>query len=350
MTRSPGVAVLPSRNEPDTVATVTKAVDAALDDARALIVHADSSDTPATAAAFAATATRSRTLQLTDLPRGKGAQVLAALHRVRPDGPVLLADTDTHHPDPAVYRALLDAVRADAGLAIADYPRFWDEANLTVHLARPLIAATTGFDVPQPLAGDVALSATAADDVLGAAPSADRELADAVAGYGIDAFLLLASAARHTITSVRLDAPKLHAPSFPHLPTIFAQAVPVLLAYAPRHAPQPAPGPADYRVADRPLTGERLQQMLTALDSLGPTAARYDAHPWPHHVAASWQMVINGATPRTAAAYLWPHYLDRVRTWLTTARAAAPEQRARQLAIAHADLADHLATVTRSTR
>lgn len=67
------------------------------------------------------------------------------------------------------YHALLDRVRAGAALAIADYPRHWDEANLTNHLARPLIAASTGHDVPQPLAGDLAVSREVLTDVVRAA-------------------------------------------------------------------------------------------------------------------------------------------------------------------------------------
>ncbi|MEU2026980.1 hypothetical protein ABZ565_33315 [Streptomyces sp. NPDC016469] len=112
-----------------------------------MIIHADSSDTPDTATQFAATPTRADTSGLAGLPRGKGAQILAALRRPElvDAEVVLIADTDTRNPDPAVYRALLDQVRAGAALAIADYPRHWDEANLTNHVARPLIAATTGL-------------------------------------------------------------------------------------------------------------------------------------------------------------------------------------------------------------
>ncbi|MEV4747595.1 hypothetical protein AB0K21_14565 [Streptosporangium sp. NPDC049248] len=50
--------ILPSRNEPTTIAAVTAAVDAAMDHSRAVIVHADSSDTPQTAEHFTATGTR----------------------------------------------------------------------------------------------------------------------------------------------------------------------------------------------------------------------------------------------------------------------------------------------------
>ncbi|MEU5547856.1 hypothetical protein AB0G85_37010 [Streptomyces sioyaensis] len=100
---------------------------------------------------------------------------------------VLIADTDTHNPDPAVYATLLDRLRAGAALAITD-PRHWDEANLTNHLARPMIAAATSHDAPQPLA----------DDLVSRRPGyrgPSAELAACVDGYGSDTFLLLTAAA-----------------------------------------------------------------------------------------------------------------------------------------------------------
>ncbi|WP_055534698.1 hypothetical protein [Streptomyces graminilatus] len=57
-----------------------------------------------------------------------------------------------------------------------------DEANLTSRLARPLIAATTGHDVPQPLVGDLALSAFAVRTVRTAADTLDSQLHPAVDG------------------------------------------------------------------------------------------------------------------------------------------------------------------------
>ncbi|MGW2082668.1 hypothetical protein ACWCOW_38175 [Streptomyces sp. NPDC001939] len=146
---------------------------------------------------------------------------------------MLIADTDTRNPAPAVYRALLDRVRAGAAFAIADYPRHWDEANLTNHLARPLIAATTGHDVPQPLAGDLALSGQALDAVLRAVEALPAEVSACVDGYGVDAFLLLTAATVGPIASLRLGEPKQHAGSFPHLPAIYL----LILASAPAFTP-----------------------------------------------------------------------------------------------------------------
>jgi len=339
-------AVLPSRNEAATIAAVTTAVDSALDDARAVIVHADSSDSVDTADSFAATPTQAGKVGLTALERGKGAQILAAATRaeIADADAVLIADTDTRNPNPAVYRTLLNRVRHGAALAIADYPRHWDEANLTNHLARPLIAATTGHDVPQPLAGDLAISHDALAATVRAATELPAELAACTAGYGIDAFLLLTAAATGPIASVRITEPKHHAGSFDHLPAIFHQAVPVMLhlTAAWNRPPLPRNGaPVVYRAADRELAPGRVQAMLTTLGSLAPSPDRYDGGPWPLPVVGAWRAVNSGIPSVDAARELWPHYLHRVRDWLASGQHATTRQRAQTLAAAH----DRLHTV-----
>ncbi|MFI1965315.1 glycosyltransferase family 2 protein [Streptomyces pathocidini] len=338
--KPPVTAILPSRNEPATIAAVTAAVDAALDDERAVIVHADSSDAPDTAEAFAAVPTRARTVALTGLPRGKGTQIRHAVERVRPPGAVLIADTDTRRPDPQVYRALVNHACTGDGCAIADYPRHWYEGNLTSHLARPLIAAVTGLDVPQPLAGDLALSQAAVSAVGRAVNGLEPPLSQCVDGYGIDAFLLLSvAAAGESVVPVRLSRPKEHAPSFGHLPPIFSQAVPVLLSLTASWplAPAPSPRPVVYRPDDRPLPQEQRSAMLAALDAFLPTggAGRFERASWPLPLAHAWRAVSTGTPAHEAADRLWPHYVHHVRTWLADGSRAPSERRAQQLADAH---------------
>ncbi|MEV7471891.1 hypothetical protein AB0O20_36215 [Streptomyces kronopolitis] len=338
--KPPVTAILPSRNEPATIAAVTAAVDTALDDERAVIVHADSSDAPDTAEAFAAVPTRARTVALAGLPRGKGAQIRHALERVRPPGAVLIADTDTRRPDPQVYRALVNHARAAAGCAIADYPRHWYEGNLTSHLARPLIAAVTGLDVPQPLAGDLALSQAAATAVARAFDDLEPPLFQCVDGYGIDAFVLLSVAgAGESVVPVRLSRPKEHAPSFGHLPPIFSQAVPVLLALTASWplAPASPPRPVVYRLDDRPLPPKQRSAMLARLDAFlsADGTDRFERASWPLPLAHAWRAVSAGTPAHQAADHLWPHYVHHVRTWLADASRAPSEGRAQQLADAH---------------
>ncbi|MGV9426645.1 hypothetical protein ACWDO7_20455 [Streptomyces sp. NPDC003656] len=341
-------AILPSRDETATIAAVTTTVDTALGAAGAIVVNADSSDSPATCERFAATWTRTAKLPLPCLPRGKGAQILAAARHpeVRRASAVLIVDTDTRNPDPHVYRALLERVRNGAALAIADYPRYWDEANLTNHLARPLIAATTGHDVPQPLAGDLAMSGAALTAVLRAAETLPTELKACVGGYGIDTFLLLTAARVGTTVSVGIDIPKRHAASFPHLPAIYHQAVPALLHLTAACAPPSAPPEiALYRVAERLIPQDRLSAMLTTLEShLGPDSSRYDGPPWPEPVATAWHAVRSGTPAPEAARRLWPYYLWRVRDWLTSGQHRTFRERGQELAAAHTRL--HTAVLT----
>jgi len=335
--------ILPSRNEPTTIAAVTAAVDAAMDDSRAVIVHADSSDTPQTSEHFTATGTRAAKTSLINLKRGKGAQILAAARcpEISDAEAVLIADTDSLNPNPAVYRALLDQVRSGYGLAIADYPRHWDEANLTNHLARPLIAAATGHDVPQPLAGDLALSHDVLTAVRQAADALPEPLSGCVDGYGIDAFILL-TAVHGPVTSIRFDRPKRHAGSFPHLSAIYHEAVPVLLHMTAARNPapaQPGGGTAVYRVADRALPPGRLKSMLTTLENPCPfSPSGYDEHLWPLPAADAWRAVASGTPAADAARRLWPHYIQRVRNWLTSSQYATARQRAHELSAAHARL------------
>lgn len=336
-------AILPSRDEPATIAAVTRAVDTAFGTPDAVIVHADSSDSPATAERFALTPTRARKVGLTRLTRGKGAQIMAAAHRaeVMAADVVLIVDTDTRDPASSVYTALWTAVRDGAAVAIADYPRHWDEANLTNHLARPLIAAAARLDVPQPLAGDLALSGQA----LATAGRATRALPPALRscahGYGIDALLLLTAAGCGPVTSVRVDRPKRHAASFPHLGDIYHQAVPVLLhatATAARPRGVAAPGAPLYRIADRVIEPERLESMCRTLADLATYTAGYDDRPWPLPLADAWHAVHAGGSPSDAARGLWPHYTHRVRDWLTGARGESAAQRAERLCAAHVHL------------
>ena len=86
------------------------------------------------------------------------------------------------------------------------------------------------------------------------------QLARCVEGYGIDAFLLQAAArAEEPIVPVRLARTKHHAPSFPHLPVIFVQAVPVLLHPAVSGL-APAPKIGTFRLTDRELPARQLTQ------------------------------------------------------------------------------------------
>ncbi|MDQ1293601.1 MAG: glucosylglycerate synthase, partial [Actinomycetota bacterium] len=137
---------------------------------------------------------------------------------------------------------------------------------------------------------------------------------------------------------VRLDAPKQHASSFPHLPDIYHQAVPVLLALTaawPTPPAQTADIPPAYRAEHRDLAPERLALMTTELGRLAPLPDGYDKPPWSQTVAMAWHSVEKGASAQDAAMRLWPQYARQVRRWLCDGSRRSPHERAAHLSEAH---------------
>lgn len=349
MTRPYAAAVLPSpgHDQADAVAAVTAAIDAALDNPGAVIVRTGSCDDADTRAAFGETPTRARKVALAT-PGGRGAQILDALDWLGPGtGPVLIADTGTRSPEPAVYRALLDSVGNGSAMAVADHPRYWTEANFTNHLARPLLDVALGLDCPQPLALDLAVSPgtlTVLPTVLRAAAGSP---AASVTGYGIGAVLLLAAARTGTVTPVQIGNPWHAAPLEPlaRLHDIHHQTVPVLLALTTARRARPRkPGPAPvYRTATRPVGRDDLVGMVAVLNGLAPYEPGFEDYPWPLPLANAWHTVRTGsAGPAEAARVLWPHYVNRVRDWITTRPGDG------ELAATHTRLAATLTTLSRS--
>ncbi|MGH3937780.1 MAG: hypothetical protein ACRDTG_03970 [Pseudonocardiaceae bacterium] len=190
--------------------------------------------------------------------------------------------------------------------------------------------------MPQPLAGDLALSEVAVSAIAWHYAALPAEIASLVDGYGIDAFLLHTAATSGPVRPVRLETTKRHAPSFLHLPAIFAQAVPVLLHPATTRAPH-IPLITEFRLTDRTLPDQQ-QTMLHTLRRLRPGTSRYDGTPWVQAVAHTWHAVADGVSAVTAAGWLWPAYLDHVHTWLASGASTTLAQREHALRASSTDL------------
>ena len=140
-------AVLPSRNEANSIANVALAAAVAIGTSDGVVVNVDASHSDDTARNFRHASMPARREYLRIEEPGKGRQAIAGLRLVLDADCVLIIDTDTTNPAPQTYEALIASVMLGADLAIADYPRFWYEGNLTNHIARPLVLATTGLRV-----------------------------------------------------------------------------------------------------------------------------------------------------------------------------------------------------------
>lgn len=331
-------AVLPSRDEPSTITGVAEAADQALASSSARIINIDSSGDRRTHQAFTDAHLRASQLGLPGVPQGKGAQALRGLTEAGEADCVLMVDTDTRNPSPVLYRRLVAAVHAGADLALLDYRRAWSEANLTNHIARPLIAATAGIDIPQPIVGDIALSPRGVRTVLAEYQEASGELRPCIDGYGIDAFITRTIARHGTTVSVPTTTAKRHAPSFPHLPAIFHEAVPVLLhATGTSAAPSVAlrhPACTLARDARPPDTVRDMRHRLLALlAETGHTPGSL-ARSWPQPLSEACHQVCAGTPPTVAARTLWPAYLDRVQSYLAIASLGGRPAAERTLAAA----------------
>lgn len=195
---------LPSYNEADTIAKVTLDVDTAIATlpfpADALLVNADNASTDGTAAAFMAASTKhAKTVITTGHRAGKGANWRAVLELVRDHraNAVLFVDTDLAAVPESWVHALLLAVRGRADFCFPLRPPTWNGGDLTYQLAYPLLAGAFGADLREPLCGDIALSAGAAQDILRQEWIAEEER------FGVD-FLVASVAATRSWKSVTL--------------------------------------------------------------------------------------------------------------------------------------------------
>jgi hypothetical protein len=198
------LAGLPSRNEAGTIATVTADLDAAIATlpfpAEALLVNADNASTDGTPGIFLATATMSpKHVITTDPAAGKGASTLALLKFGCDQGfdAIICVDTDLAAVPASWIHALLGAIHAGAGVCYPLRPPAWNGADLTYHLAYPVLVAVFGADLREPLCGDIAISRSAAQRII-AEPWTARELR-----YGGD-FLIAALAAVQSWNAVTL--------------------------------------------------------------------------------------------------------------------------------------------------
>lgn len=159
---------LPSYCEADTISTVTADVDKAAAtlpfSADVTLVNADNASPDGTSEAFLATPTVHPKHVLTTKRPGKGINS-HALMRFQVDhrfDAMLTVDTDLAEVPAEWVHAMLAGVRDGADFCYPSRPPRWNGADLTYHLAYPVLAAAFGADLREPLSGDLAVSSSGA--------------------------------------------------------------------------------------------------------------------------------------------------------------------------------------------
>lgn len=282
---------IPSFNESETIGIVAALVDQGLQSLRAIhgsglsakIVNVDSASEDGTAEAFLRVATYypKQSIVLPE-PRGKGKNLLAFVKLARSEQATycLTIDADIRSATPAWVGDLLGPLLANsADFVTPSYERSRFEGSTTNHFAYPLVFATTGRQVRQPIAGDFAFTAAMLDLI-------ERlDVPDAAHYYGIDIYLTLAALMHglrhHQIALGR----KVHGPSFHKLEYMFPQIAAAALHMLREVTLRPSASPDDEAEAPNiipvpvfPHKGSATDMQARARSALG--SANLEAWSW----------------------------------------------------------------------
>lgn len=269
---------IPARNEATTVADVTMAADAGLRqfcaDGRNLIVLADNGSTDSTPAAFLAadTVTPQQVIHTSAAGTGKGSNVFALIEAALDNDVdrLILLDADVRSTEPAWIDHFATATATGKPtLVVPIYERDRYEAEMTNHVARPLVAALFGSAIQQPIGGDFALNRALLHQV------AQWPCPDSASLYGIDIWLTTNTIyGGHQVTEVALGR-KVHRHGFPKVLRLPQEVLDALFHVA-LQLDRPVPADLTVSPAKRPVVTRRsVPQDPILVRRVGTTVAGY---------------------------------------------------------------------------
>ncbi|OGM29493.1 hypothetical protein A2630_00675 [Candidatus Woesebacteria bacterium RIFCSPHIGHO2_01_FULL_44_10] len=219
------IVIIPTLNEADSIAFVTKTIDKGLrkisGNPRALIVNSDGGSTDKTSDVFLKTGTffPKKVISYNGKRVGKGRNVFEVLKLFHNSADYfLMIDGDITSIETGWVSKLLNPLlNKNADLVVPIYKRNRYEGNTTNHFSSPLIYAYFGKNISQPIAGDFAFTKKLAKKIY-ASFSSDSDY-----GYGVDTLITwTALLSQFKIKQIRLGR-KIHKPSFPKIVPMFGQ-------------------------------------------------------------------------------------------------------------------------------
>lgn len=216
---------LPSYNESKNISRVTKIVDEALkkyNKYETYIVNADSASTDSTNEIFNNTDTISKKISLLSTKKGKGYNLLNFFkfcEQVDIDY-ALCVDSDLLSLTTSWISKVLDElIIKKMDYVVPIYKRSRYEGSTTNHFAFPLVYATTGYFIRQPIAGDFGFSKNFIKVIN------KQKYTSSTTQYGIDIFMTLTACNNNlSISQIKLDK-KLHSPSFNKMESMFIEVL-----------------------------------------------------------------------------------------------------------------------------
>lgn len=227
---------IPSLNESKNIGLITKIIDQGLQNLSSSynglidgkIINIDSSSEDDTVNLFNKVETFfPKESIILEQPRGKGRNLLHFIKLAYLDKVdyCLTIDADVVSVNPSWIKDLLTPIlNKEADFVTPLYERSRFEGSTTNHFAYPLVFATTGVEVRQPIAGDFAFNFSLVNLI------SNLDIPESANNYGIDIFLVL-SALSHGLKhkEVKLGK-KIHNPSFDKLEYMFPQVASATLS------------------------------------------------------------------------------------------------------------------------
>ena len=154
---------MPSFNEADNIAQLTRAIDkhASLFHQPVVIINCDNNSPDGTAQVFQSAKTINEKVSLISRLPGKGRNIRRILEYVCANDIdyCLLIDGDVTSFEPVWFKKHLDAMKRGMDYVVPSYSRYMQEGNMTNHYAYPLLRYwTMGRSPRQPIAGDFGIS------------------------------------------------------------------------------------------------------------------------------------------------------------------------------------------------
>ena len=227
------VVGIPSLNEADNINYVTKKVDQGLEQyfsqKTAVIINSDNHSPDNTGRVFLQTKTKTPKIYLSTPAgqRGKGNNLRNVFLKVKNLGAraAITIDADLKNVNPRWIKCLLGPIVKGYDFLTPFYHRHKYDGSITNHLAYPLIYGLLGYNIRQPIGGDMAFSKKMVEYWLSQKWSATAK------SYGIDIFMTFnAIKSGFKLGQVDLGS-KIHKPSLLKLDNMFLEVTKTLFSF-----------------------------------------------------------------------------------------------------------------------
>ena len=221
------VVGIPSYNEADTIPNVTRKVDQGLrkyfKNRQAVIINADNNSPDNTMESFLNTKTKTSKIYVSTPSgiSGKGNNLRNIFLKTKDLGAdaCMIVDSDVKNLTPKWVKCLIEPILQGYDYASPVFYRDEDDASITNHICFPLVYGLLGYNIRQPIAGEIGFSKPLVEHWL------KQKWFPEARKFGVDIFMTL-NAIKGKFKFCKIDlGSKIHKPSAPKLDFMFLEVV-----------------------------------------------------------------------------------------------------------------------------